>query len=105
MAVVNVTTFTVRPDRFEDALADNRKAKAILEKHGARNVRVLAGLVAGQATGTLAFIFEADDFASWGAVEDKFFADPEGMALVQSTGASAGPIPGFQSAVYVDVPL
>ena len=105
MAVVNVTTFTAKPDRFEDAIADARKTKALLEKHGGKNVRVLAGLVAGEATGSLAFIWEADDFAGYGAVQDKFFADPEGMAMVQSTGTSASPVPGFQGTLWVDVPL
>jgi hypothetical protein len=105
MAVVSVTTFAAKPDRFEDALADVRKVKAMFEKLGARNVRLLAALVAGEATGSLAFVYEADDFASQGALQDRFFADPEGLALTQSTGTSAGPVSGFQGALYVDVPL
>jgi hypothetical protein len=105
MAVVSVTTFTAKPDRFEDAIADTRRVKAVIEKCGGKNVRVLAGLVAGEATGSLAFVYEADDFAAQGAVQDKFFADPEGLALTQSTGTSAGPVAGFQGALYVDVPL
>jgi hypothetical protein len=76
MAVVSLTTFTAKPDRFEDAVADVRKVKAIFEKLGARNVRLLAALVAGEATGILAFTFEANDFASQGALQDKFYADP-----------------------------
>jgi hypothetical protein len=95
----------VKPDRWEDFLADTRKAKAIMEKSGARNVRVLAGLVAGEATGTVTFLYEADDFAGYGAVYDKFLADPEGMALIQSTGASTSPVNGFQSSLWVDVLL
>jgi hypothetical protein len=51
------------------------------------------------------FTYEADDFASYGAVQDKFFADPEGLAMVQSTGSRNSPIPGFQLALWVDVPL
>jgi hypothetical protein len=106
MAVVSVTTFTAKPDRFEDAIADTRKVKAIFEKLGARNVRLLAALVAGEATGSLAFVYEADDFASQGALQDKFYADPEGMALATSVNTTAGPLAGwYQGALYVDVPL
>jgi hypothetical protein len=105
MAVVSVTTFTAKPDRFEDAVADVRKVKAIFEKVGARNVRLLAALVAGEATGSLAFIYEADDFAAQGGMQDKFFADPEGLALTQSTGTTAGTVAGYQSTIWVDVPI
>jgi hypothetical protein len=105
MAVVSVTTLTVKPDRYEDFLADTRKSKALLEKSGARNVRLLAALTAGEATGSLALTFEVDDFAAQGAVLDKFLADPEGLALISATNTTAGPTVGFQSSVWVDVPL
>ena len=51
MAVVFVTTLTVKPDRFEEYLEENaRKAKALVAKHGGRNCRLLAALVAGEQT-------------------------------------------------------
>jgi hypothetical protein len=105
MAVVSVATLTIKPDRYEDFLADTRKSKAILEKCGARNVRLLAALTAGQASGSLALTWEADDFGAQGAVLDKFLADPEGLALITSTNTTAGPTAGFQSTIWVDVPL
>jgi hypothetical protein len=105
MAVVSVTTLTVKPDRYEDFLETSRKAKAILEKSGAKNVRLLAALTAGEASGSLATTWEADDFAAQGAVLDKFLADPEGLALLTSTNTTAGPTAGFQSTIWVDVPL
>jgi hypothetical protein len=105
MAVVSVSTVSVKEDRFEDAVADARKVKAIFEKVGAKDVRLLAALVAGEATGSLAFTYEADDFASQGAVQDKFLADPEAMALNARVNTAAGPISGFQITLWVDVPL
>ena len=71
---------TVKPDRFEDYLDLAAKAKVIVEKCGGKNVRLLTALVAGEATGSFAFIEEADDFAALGAAFDKFMADPEGSA-------------------------
>jgi hypothetical protein len=57
-----------------------RTCKAIVERHGARNVRLLSAVVAGEATGTMAFVIEADDFAHIGAITDKFMADPASVA-------------------------
>ena len=82
-----------------------RKSKAILEKSGAKNVRLLAALVAGEATGSFVMTCEADDFAGVGAVLDKFLADPAGMALISSSNSADGPTAGFQGALWVDVPL
>jgi len=103
MAVVGVTTLTLKPDGYEDYLLLARKSKALVEKCGGKNIRLLAALVAGEATGTMVFTFEADDLASWGAVGDKFMADPEGVALM-STGSS-GPIATQQLSGWIDVPL
>jgi hypothetical protein len=73
MAVISVTALTVKPDKYEAFLDLNRKAKTILERCGARNVRLMGTIVAGQASGTLAMTWEADDHASYGAVMDKFW--------------------------------
>ena len=106
MAVVTVVTLTVKPDRFEDELDDLRKSKALAEKNGSKNVRVLAAMVAGEQTGTLAFISEADDFASSGAALDKFLTDPEGQAMMAAANTGASPLAaGFQLTTWVDVPL
>jgi hypothetical protein len=91
MAVVTVSTFTVKPDRYEDLLANARKFKAGFEKAGAKNIRLLAALVAGEGTGSMAFIMEADDFAANGAVFDNFFGDPEAQALMATTASSGNP--------------
>jgi hypothetical protein len=103
MAVVTSAIITVKPDRFEEYLEVARRAKAIVEKAGGKNVRLLAGLVAGQATGTLVFIDEADNFAAAGAVMDKTLADPEIQKML-STGTDS-PMANFQTSMFVDVPL
>lgn len=105
MAVVSVTTSTVVPDRYEEFLEVNRKVKAIVEKHGGKNVRLLAALVAGQATGSFGFTVEADDFSTIGSVTDKLFADPEFQALFASINSSASPSAAVQTSYWVDVPL
>ena len=103
MAVVRTTIVQVKPDRFQEWLDQMRKAKAIMEKAGAKNIRVLAGLVAGQATGTIVVTSETDDFAGTGTVMDKSFADPEIQKIL--TLGDASPMAGWQTSLFVDVPL
>jgi len=105
MAVVSVTTLTVKPDRYESFLETTRKSKALLERSGAKSVRLIAALSAGEASGSVALTWEADDFGAQGAVMDRFLADPEGLALVMSSNTSDGPTAAFQSSIWVDVPL
>jgi len=103
--MLTVNSFTAKPDRFEEAVEEVRKIKTVVEKHGGKNVRLLAALVAGQATGSLAFIIEADTFAANGALTDKFLADPEGMAQMAAGNSSAGAITGTQTTQWVEIPL
>jgi hypothetical protein len=107
MAVVYVGTSSVKPDRYEDFLELNRKTKAIVEKAGGKNVRLLAALVAGEATGSFALTIEADDFSAIGSLTDKVLAEPEFQEVVSAAlGTSASPINGAtQGSYWVDVPL
>jgi hypothetical protein len=90
MAVATVATTTTKPDRYDDYLDVVRRAKAVVLRNGVRNVRTLAALVAGEATGSFAFTSEADDFAAASAVLDKTLAVAETVALM-STGPASPP--------------
>jgi hypothetical protein len=101
--VVQTTILQVKPDRWEDLLNNARTAKPILEGYGAKNFRELVALMGGQWTGTVVTTFEFDDFAAQGAYNDKILADPEIVKLMR-TGPDS-PHSGFQSSLFVDVPL
>jgi hypothetical protein len=103
MAVVTTTILQVKPDRWEEWLDMTRKIKPMMEKAGAKNVRVLVGLVAGQQTGTVVYIQEADDFASAGALLDQAYADQE-IQKILALGEGS-PIAGWQTSQFIDVPL
>ena len=103
MGVVSVSTTTIKPDRFEDYLDQVGKWKTAVEKAGGKNVRLLAALVAGEATGSLAFIVETDDFSAFGASWDKFLANAEGSAQLSTLNTTAGPIASYQTTLWVDV--
>jgi hypothetical protein len=103
MAVISVSTLTLKPDGYQALVETHRKAKAVLERCGAKNVRLMGTITAGEATGTLAVSFEADDYASYGAVMDNFLADSEGMALLMQTNSADGPIAAFQGSIWADI--
>jgi hypothetical protein len=96
-------TIQVKPDRWEEFVEQMRRATPLLEGCGAKNVRWLAGLVAGRQTGTVVVTDEFDDFGAWGAYLDKVLADPQ-MQELMSTGDDS-PMSGFQTRLFVDVPL
>jgi hypothetical protein len=103
MAVVATTIIQVKPDRWEEGVELTRKAKSITEGHGGKNFRMLAGHVAGQQTGTVVVTVEVDNFVAYGALEDKILADPQRVAMM--SGGEGSPIAGFQTSLFVDVPL
>lgn len=105
MAVVSVTNITIRPGSYEAFLETSRQAKAILERCGAKNYRVLGTLVAGEATSTFASTWEADDYASYGAVMDTFLADPDTLKLLMDATSESGPTASFQGSLWSDIEL
>jgi hypothetical protein len=103
MVVVTTTILQVKPDRFQEWLDMTRKIKPMMEKAGAKNIRVLVGLLAGQQTGTVVFTSEAHDFAGAGSMLDQAFADPE-IQKILALGEGS-PIAGSESSQFIDVPL
>src|SRR5690349_14608889 len=103
MAVMSVTILQVKPGRYDDYLAVTARADKMLEKAGAKNIRLIVGLTAGEASGSMVPTWEADDFTSHGKVTDAFFANG-GAELLAELGGADSPILGWQSSTYVDVP-
>jgi hypothetical protein len=104
MSVVTATTVQVKPGRFQDYIEKMaRPSKAIVEKCGGRNVRLLAGLVGGEVTGTLVISTEADDFAAAGAVMDKNLSDPDTQKRMALGNDS--PIASYQVSQWIEIPL
>ena len=99
MAVISVATLT-SGDNWEQFLEANKTAKAILEKYGAKNVRLLAPVAGAEPSGTFHSTFEADDLATLGKILDSIYADPDMLALMMS-GASSS----WTSSILGDIPL
>ncbi len=104
MTVLSVTTLTIRPGRYEDFLASTQKSKSLLEKHGAKNVRLIVSM-SGQTSGSFVLTHEADDFTDAGRITDKFLADPEGLAVTMESSSEDGPVVSWQPSTWVEIPL
>ena len=101
MPVTNVTTLTVQAGGWDDMVENCKKAKAILERHGGRNVRLMVPVSGGGPSGTAHTTFEADDLAGVGKVLDGIYADPE-MIAVMAKGAETS---SWESSILVELPL
>jgi hypothetical protein len=66
-------------------------------------VRLLAGLVAGQQTGTIVLTEEFDDLAAYGVYHDKVLVNGDIRAMMSSSPEN--PVTGFQTSLFIDVPL
>jgi len=89
MAVVNVSTITVADGRWEQFLEDSKKAHVIMEKYGAKNVRILAEVAGSTPSGTVHSTFEADNLAALGKILDSVYSDPDILAMMQSSAAAS----------------
>jgi hypothetical protein len=100
MAVIAASTLTLKPGAYPAFLEHHSKAKAVLERCGARNVRLMGSIGGGDTGAALAVSFEFDDYASHGKFMDAMLADSEGMALLSSLGTDENPIASFQQSVW-----
>jgi hypothetical protein len=105
MAIVTATNFRLKPGGLEVFRKDVGQAKAALERCGAKKVRVLAAIVGGEATTSLAISWEADNYESYGKVIDKYQADPEGAAQVLAFSSPYSATDSIQSTVWQEINL
>ena len=104
MTVLSATTLTVELDRYQDFLASAQKSKSLLEKHGAKNVRLVVSM-SGVLSASFTLTHEADDFTDAGRITDKFLADPEGLAVMSESGSAAGPAASWHPSTWVEIRL
>ena len=97
MTVIAATTFTIKPGAYEAFRDSHTKSKALLERCGARNIRLMGSIEGG---GALVATFEFEDYSSYGKFMDAFTSDPEGRQALMSTGAEDSPVQSYQASVW-----
>jgi hypothetical protein len=99
MTVIAAATLTLKPGTYPAFFEQHGKTKAVLERLGARNIRLM-GTMSGDAGGALAVSMEFDDYASYGKFTDAMVADPEGLKMLTSIGTDENPIVSYQQTVW-----
>jgi hypothetical protein len=105
MTVTSSTQSIVNPGRLQDAVALAGQAAKLLERHGASDVRLLAAIIAGEATGTLDLESEYPDVEGWGASSDSMVGDTELQQLMDVARGPNSPVHIVNQVLTSDIPL
>jgi hypothetical protein len=105
VTVVNVFIGQPKPGRYEDALELNRASKKVLERHGAKNPRVMVGAVSSSAYGTIVNSCEFEDLEAWGAFYDEVMADEELLAMQAQVQGANTPYATQSMSVVTEIPM
>jgi hypothetical protein len=105
VTVVNVYTAVPKPGRYEDALEMNRASKKLLERHGAKDIRISAAVVAGAGYGSIINSCELDDMEAWGAFYDAVMADEEIQRMLAQVQGTNTPYATQSMGVATEIPL
>jgi hypothetical protein len=96
MTVGSSTVTTVAAGRTNEAIADSAKYRALMERHGAQNVRVM--LLMSSTPLRLVTSYEADDQAALGKI-----ADPELQELMNASFGPDGACSGYVTETWIEL--
>ena len=91
--------------RYDDVMAINEKSKKILERHGAKNIRILVAIVSAAAYGTVINSSEYDDLEAWGAFYDEVTADDELLTIMRQVQSADTPFLTQSLQAVTEIPL
>ena len=83
MAIVATTLVHPNPGvSWDDIQKELKRAGALARKHGAENVTALVTMIGGQGTNSIVFLSTAQDWATYGTIQQSLNSDPEYQALL-----------------------
>jgi hypothetical protein len=83
MAIVATTIAHPNPGvSWEDIQTMLKRATTLARKHGAENVTALVTMVGGQATNAIGLLSTAEDWATYGKIQQDLNSDPDFQALL-----------------------
>ena len=84
-----VATTIVHPNpgaAWGDVQKQLKRATELASKHGAENVTVLVTMVGGQGTNAIVFLTTAQDWATYGKIQQSLSSDPDYQGLLMDAG-------------------
>ena len=101
MTIVSLVTIHPNPGvKWDDVQKQLKKACDLARKHGAENVTVLATMIGGQETNTVAILSSTEDWARFGQAQQALMGDPD----MQATLLEGGQIATWQTYVSQTIP-
>ena len=90
MTIVATTIVHPNPGVAWDAVQKQlKRASKLASKHGAENVTVLVTMVGGQGTNAIGFQTTAQDWATYGKIQQSLTTDPDYQGLLTDAGKIA----------------
>jgi sugar phosphate isomerase/epimerase len=87
-----VATTIVHPNpgvAWNDVQKQLKRACELARKHGAENVTVLVNMVGGQGTNAIGFLTSAQDWSTYGQIQQSLSTDPDYQGLLIDAGQIA----------------
>ena len=104
MTVISTFVSQLKPGRLEDAIAMTRQAAKPLERHGARNVRLMRAAT-GEAYGALTLVIEYENNEAYGKGLDAIMADDEIVSLIARTESADSPYTSQTLSTALEIPV
>lgn len=90
MTIVATTIVHPNPGVTWDVIETQMKrATSLARKHGAENVTALVTMIGGQGTNAIGLLTTAEDWATYGKIQQSLNADPDYQALLMDAGQLA----------------
>jgi hypothetical protein len=105
--VTIVRTWSVRPKagRFDDAIGLLTEGAKLLDRRGARDIRLTHGAMVGNHSGALVVSCEFETFTRHGEFMDELIADVENQAFMHRAREAEAPFTLEGTALLAEVPL
>ncbi|OBI97541.1 hypothetical protein [Mycobacterium sp. 1465703.0] len=90
MAILATTIVHPNPGTsWDDIQKQLKRASGLARKHGAENVTVLVNMVGGPGTNSIGFLTTAQDWATYGRIQEALTSDPDFQGLMVDAGQIA----------------
>lgn len=101
MTVGSSTVTTLVPGRENDAIAEAPKFRALLERHGAQNYRIM--LMMDRTPLRMVTSYEAENQAALGKISDSLLTDPEFQPLMASSFGPDGNSSDYVTETWIEL--
>jgi hypothetical protein len=105
MSVVRTWNLRPRAGRFEDAIGLLTEGAKLLDRHGARHIRLTHGGIAGNRSGAFVASCEFETLTAHGEFIDELMTDVENQAFMHRAREAEAPFTLESTALLTEVPL